>query len=146
MPRADLLALTLDDLAALTNRGTVKRARREVETSECTAELTEGADGSVTAKWSDGVECRLPAGVVLRDTHCDCAEPAPCAHVPLAVWAFRRLEPDRSAGILATAAQAPPAPVALLDDLDAAALAFTEYGVSGAPRTWADRLTRLENA
>jgi hypothetical protein len=247
MPRADLLALTPDDLAALTNRGTVKRAQREVETGECTAELAEDAGGSVVAKWSDGVECRLPAGVVLGDahcscaaaglcrhlirtvlayqaraaktapeekatppapwdpgtfgdddlakcfrpaalakiraqfeqgilvelvrgskpsarfhlqacllrflvpgdlryTHCDCAEPAPCSHVPLAVWAFRRLEPDRIAGILATAAKAPPAPVALLDDLEAAALAFTEYGASGAPRTWGDRLTRLENA
>jgi hypothetical protein len=247
MPRADLLALTPDDLTALTNRGTVKRAQREVEANECSAELTEAADGTVTAKWSDGVACRLPAGVVLRDahcscaaaglcrhlvrtvlayqaraaqaaperqaapaapwdpgafsdddlaksfrpaalakaraqfeqgvlvelvrgskpsarfhlqacllrflvpgdlryTHCDCAEPAPCGHVPLAVWAFRRLEPGRDAGILATAAQAPPAPVALLDDIEAALLAFTEDGVAGAPRAWADRLTRLENA
>jgi hypothetical protein len=247
MPRADLLALTPDDLAALTNRGTVKRAQREVEDRECTAKLREDAGGSVVAKWSDGVECRLPAGVVLRDahcscaaaglcrhlvrtvlayqakaaraapeekaapaepwnpgafsdddlakcfrpaalakvraqfeqgvlvelvrsskpsarfhlqacllrflvpgdlryTHCDCAEPAPCSHVPLAVWAFRRLEPEQSAGILATSAKSPPAPLPLLDDLEAAALALTEYGVSGAPRTWADRLARLENA
>lgn len=30
MPREDLLHLTPDDLAALTNRGTVKRAQREL--------------------------------------------------------------------------------------------------------------------
>src|SRR5262245_23574512 len=82
----------------------------------------------------------------LRYTHCDCAEPAPCSHVPLAVWAFRRLAPDHSAGILATSANSPPAPLALLDDPEAAPLALTEYGVSGTPRTWADRLARLENA
>jgi hypothetical protein len=247
VPRADLLALTLDDLAALTNRGTVKRAQREVEDNEATAELAEAADGSVTAKWSDGVECRLPAGVVLRDshctcaaaglcrhlvrtvlayqkqsprpadapatpagepwdpgaftdddlaahfrpavlarlrakfqegtlvelvrsgkpsarfhleacvlrflvpgdvryTHCDCADAAPCGHVPLAVWAFRLLQPDRAAGIVAAGEKAPPAPAGLLDELEAAALDLTEYGVSGAAPTWADRLTRLEEA
>ena len=247
MPRADLLALTPDDLAALTNRGTVKRAQREVEAGECTGDVAETADGTVTAKWSDGVECRVPAGAVLRDgrctcaapglcrhlvrtvlayqrqaaqaapgqptaaeepwdpgactdddlakcfrpaalaklrvqfeqgllvelvrsrkpsarfhlpacvlrflvpgdpryTHCDCAEPAPCSHVPLAVWAFRLLEPDRSAGVLATIAVSPPIPIALLDDIEAALLAFTEYGVSGAPAAWTDRLTRLDAA
>ena len=36
MPRTDLLALTLDDLAALTNRGTVKRAERELDDIACT--------------------------------------------------------------------------------------------------------------
>jgi hypothetical protein len=244
MPRADLLALTLDDLAALTNRGTVRRAQREVEAGEYTCTLAEADDGTVTAQWSDGVECRLPAGKVLRDghcncaaiglcrhlvrtvltyqrhrapdrataaaeawdpgaftdadlalhyrpavlakvraqfeqgvlvelvrsskpsarfhlqacllrflvpgdlryTHCDCAEPAPCAHVPLAIWAFRRLDPARSAGILATSDKAPPVPVSLLDDLEAAALALIEYGVSGAGSAWTDRLTRLETA
>jgi hypothetical protein len=246
MPRADLLALTPDDLTALTNRGTVKRAQRELEAGECTCALAEAADGCVTAKWSDGVECRVPAGAVLRDgrctcaaaglcrhlvrtvlayqrraasagrdtpatapagrwdpaaftdddlarhyrpavlkkvraqfeqgvlvelvrsakpsarfhfqacmlrflvpgdlryTHCDCAEAAPCSHVPLAVWAFRLLEPGQTAGILATGAKTPPAPADLLDDLDAAVVALTEYGVSGSPRAWLGRLTRLE--
>jgi hypothetical protein len=247
MPRADLLALTPDDLAALTNRGTVKRAQREVEAGDVSGTVTEADDGSVAAAWSDGVACRLPAGVVLRDgactcaapgpcrhlvrtvlayqrqaarsapgraaasagpwdpgaftdadlarcfrpaalarirarfgqgvlvelvraakpsarfhlqaclvrflvpgdlryTHCDCTEPAPCSHVPLAVWAFRLLEPGRGAGVVAAGAPAPPAPAALLDDLDAAALAFTEYGASGAASAWVDRLTRLEGA
>jgi hypothetical protein len=247
MPRADLLALTPDDLTALTNRGTVKRAQREVEEAECTCELTEADDGAVSAKWSDGVTCRLPAGVVLRDahcscaapglcrhlvrtvlayqkqapapdagktsptsgpwdpgafgdedlarsfrpavlarlrgqfqqgllvelvrsskpsarfhlqgcllrflvpgdlryTHCDCAEAAPCGHVPLAVWAFRRLAPEQTAGILATGEKSPSAPLDLLDGLETAALGLTEYGVSGAASAWVDGLARLESA
>ena len=36
MPRPDLLALSPDDLAVLTNRGTVKRAQRELESGEVT--------------------------------------------------------------------------------------------------------------
>jgi hypothetical protein len=252
MSRADLLALTPDDLAALTNRGTVKRAQREIEENEFTAELTEAEDGTVTVKWSDGVECRLPAGAVLADgrcscpaatlcrhlvrtvlayqrpaarpaattddqptppvshgpwdpgtvsddelarhyrpavfaklresfrqgvlvelvrgvkpsarfhiqaclvrflvpgdvryTHCDCAEPAPCSHVPLAVWAFRLLDPARQSGIVAAGMTAPPVPVALLDALEGVVRDLCEFGVSGAPASWGDRLTRLEEA
>jgi hypothetical protein len=246
MPRADLLGLSPDDLTALTNRGTVKRAQREVEAGERTGELTEAPDGTLTAKWSDGVECVLPAGAVLADgrcscaavglcrhlvrtvfayqrqaaqaapeapapqapwdpgaipdeelarhyrpaalgklreqfergvlvelvrsakpsarfhlqgcmlrflvagdpryTHCDCAEPAPCGHAALAVWAFRRLGPDQSAAILATGAKAPPAPTDLLDSIEAALLELTEFGVSGVAPAWAARLAKLEEA
>jgi hypothetical protein len=245
MPRPDLLALSADDLAALTNRGTVKRAQREVEAGECTTELTETPEGDVTAKWCDGVECHLPAGVVVREgrcscaavtlcrhlvrtvlayqrqaqqqsdqpaaatgpwdpgaiteeeiarhyrpavlarlraqfqqgvlvelvrsskpnarfhlqacllrflvpgdlryTHCDCAEVAPCSHVPLAVWSFRLLDAAQPSGIVATGEKAPAAPVDLLNDLEAALLEFTEHGVSAAAAAWKDRLTRLED-
>jgi hypothetical protein len=245
MPRADLLALSADDLAALTNRGTVKRALREVEAGEHTGDLVESPAGDVSVRWSDGAECLLPAGVVLaegrcscaavglcrhlvrtvlayqrqaaasagpaaaptapwdpgaigddelarhyrpaalaklreqfqqgllvelvrgskpsahfhlqgrllrflvpgdpRYTHCDCAEPAPCSHVPLAVWAFRLLEAGRPAGILSVGGTTPP-PVALLDDVEAALLDFAEHGVSGAGAAWPGRLARLENA
>ncbi|HTU22941.1 MAG TPA: hypothetical protein VMG10_33190 [Gemmataceae bacterium] len=245
--RSDLLALSLDDLAALTNRGTVKRAQREIEAKECTGEIVESPEGDVTAKWSDGVECRIAAGAVLADgrcscaaaglcrhlirsvlayqqqaaqqtadqpaapaepwdpgsitdeelakhyrpaaftkireefqkgilvelvrstkpsarfhlqaslirflvqgdvryTHCDCAEPAPCRHVPLAVWAFRRLEPQRNAGILATGEKTPAAPLDLLNELETAVLDFCEHGVSGVASAWTSRLARLEVA
>jgi hypothetical protein len=247
MLRADLLALSLDDLAALTNRGTVKRAQREIDTNERTGEITESPEGDVTAKWSDGVECRLAAGAVLADgrcscaaaglcrhlirtvlayqrqaaeqttdqppapaepwdpgaitdeelarhyrpaaftkihdefqqgvlvelvrsskpsarfhvqaclvrflvpgdvryTHCDCAEAAPCRHVPLAVWAFRRLEPQRNAGILATGEKTPAAPLDLLNEVENAVLDFCEHGVSGAASAWTSLLNRLEEA
>jgi hypothetical protein len=247
MPRADLLALSLDDLAALTNRGTVKRAQREIETNECTPDITESPEGDVIVRWSDGVECRIAAGAVLSDgrcscaavglcrhlirtvlayqrqaaqqtpdkpvapaepwdpgvisdeelakhyrpaafakireqfqqgvlvelvrsskpsarfhlqaclvrflvpgdvryTHCDCAEPTPCSHVPPAVWAFRLLEPDRTAGVLATGEKMPVAPVDLLDELESAVRDFTELGISGATSAWSSRLARLEEA
>ncbi len=81
MPRNDLLALSLDDLTALTNRGTVKRAQREIEAKECTGELSESAAGDVTAKWSDGALCRIPAGAVLSDGRCSCAAVGLCRHL-----------------------------------------------------------------
>jgi hypothetical protein len=61
MSRADLLALTPDDLAALTNRGTVKRAQRELETGEATFTLNESDAGEITVEWSDQSRCVLPA-------------------------------------------------------------------------------------
>jgi hypothetical protein len=90
MPRADLLALSPDDLTALTNRGTVKRAQREVEAGECTCELTETPAGDVHARWSDGVECRLPAGAVLAEGRCTCAAVALCRHLVRTVFAYQR--------------------------------------------------------
>jgi hypothetical protein len=254
MPRADLLALSPDDLAVLTNRGTVKRALRELEAGEVQGELDEAADGTVTARWSDGLECRLPAGEVvaegrctcaaaglcrhivrtvlayqrratdaagadgardadaadsssapaswdpgqigddalaaafkaaalararaefeqgllvelirgakpsarfhspphtvrflvpgdIRYTHCDCAEPPPCRHVPAAVWAFRRLDAEAVSGLVTTQGAAPPVPDDILDDVDAALLEWVEQGLSSAPAAWGDRLTRLE--
>jgi hypothetical protein len=244
LSRPDLLALSADDLAALTNRGTLKRARRDLDEGECTCtNFSEAEDGSVSARWSDGVECRLPAGAVLGRAHCscgalppcrhlvrtvlayqrraaeaappaavepwdpggfsdedlarhyraqalararerfaagvlvelvrsakpsahfhvppctlrflvpgdlryancDCAEPAPCSHVPLAVWAFRLLEPSRTAGILASGEKGPAVPADLLDELEAGALALAEQGISGAGAAWIGQVTRLEN-
>ena len=60
--RADLLALTADDLATLTNRGTVKRAAREASD----VEVREEADGTVVVKGEDAV-VELPAGAPLED-------------------------------------------------------------------------------
>jgi len=242
--RSDLLALTTDDLAALTNRGTVKRAQRELDEAEVTGTATEAASGDVTATWSDGAACTIPAGVALahgscscaavglcrhlirtvlayqrthstplpaalpptapwnpgdipddelakhyrpqafarvkgvfnqgilaevvrstkptarfyqpacvvrflvpddpRYAHCDCADPAPCQHVPLAVWAFRQLAPDVPAGIVSTGGKAAPVAPAILDEIEAVLSEFAEVGLSGATKAWADRLTRLE--
>ena len=246
MPRIDLLALSFDDLTALTNRGTVKRAQREIEARECTATLDETDAGELTATWSDDVKCHFPAGAVVREgrcscasvglcrhlirtvlfyqqhtvqqsageaaptppqpwdpgtitdedlarcfkprelakarqqfeagllvelvrgvkpnarfhlqsclvrflvpgdpryTHCDCAEAAPCSHVPLAVWAFRKLDANKTAGVLATADKPMPAPVALLDDIEALLDDLVELGVSGLVPAFTSRLSRLE--
>lgn len=257
--RADLLALTADDLAALTNRGTVKRAQRELDGAEVTATVIESAEGEVSAVWSDGPKCRLTAGATLakatcscpattlclhlvrmvllyqarnpakptavalasdqppastptappagpwnpgditdeqlkalydprgqafahtrglfnkgilaevvrtakptvrfhqptavvhfmvpgdaRYTHCDCADPAPCKHVPLAVWAFRLLPTDKSFGVVNTGGRAPAVPAEVLGEVDALTTELVESGFSGATQQWADRLTRLE--
>ena len=66
--RADLLALTADDLATLTNRGTVKRAAREAGD----VEVREEADGTVVVE-ADDASVVLPAGVPLEDARCTCA-------------------------------------------------------------------------
>jgi hypothetical protein len=79
-----------------------------------------------------------------RYTHCDCAESAPCSHVPLAVWAFRRLEASAPARMIATEAQLLPIPADILDEAEAALLAWTEVGLAGASAVWKDRLTQLE--
>ena len=251
MSRPDLMALSPDDLAVLTNRGTVKRAQRKLESGEIRGDLDEAADGEVSARWSDSVECRLPPAKVIgegrctcaatelcrhlirtvlayqkrvvdapaggdeagtqaepsgpwdpgligddalaaafkpaalakargefqqgllvelvrgakpsarfhvpphtvrflvpgdiRYTHCDCAEPAPCRHVPPAVWAFRMLEPSATAGFVSTQKAALPVPTSLLDDLESMLLEWVEHGTSSAPRAWGDRLTRMES-
>ena len=95
MPRADLLALSLDDLTALTNRGTVKRAQRELEAKECTGTLEETDAGDVTAEWSDGVECRLPAGGVVRDGRCSCAAVGLCRHLIRTVLFYQQQQASR---------------------------------------------------
>ena len=251
MPRADLLALSPDDLVTLTNRGTVRRAQREIEENVCKGDIHETPEGDVTVRWSDGVECRLPAGIALRDarcscdatticrhlvlsvlayhrlstasspaesgkpgqaatvvapwdpgtisdeeltrhinaarlarcraqfekgvlvelvrsskpsarfhleaclvrflvpgdlryTHCDCAEQAPCFHVPLAIWAFRKLPESEKAGIVSSGSAVSVVPVEVLDRVETTLLEFCEQGVSGAPAGWRDRLARLE--
>ena len=93
MPRADLLALSVDDLAILANRGVVKRALREVEAAEVAVELTEGADGEVVARWADGVECRLPAGEVVGQGRCTCSGTEVCRHIIRTVLAYQRRAP-----------------------------------------------------
>src|SRR5262249_32280189 len=79
-----------------------------------------------------------------RYTHCDCAEAAPCSHVPLAVWAFRKLDAAKTAGVVTTAEKSMPAPVELLDEIAAAARELPEFGVSGMAAAFASRLARLE--
>src|SRR5437868_6422022 len=89
MLRDDLLHLLPDDLAALTNRGTVKRARRELDEAEVTGTLTEAADGTVAAAWSDGVSCTLPGGKVVADARCTCPATELCRHVVRTVLAYQ---------------------------------------------------------
>jgi hypothetical protein len=255
MPRPDLLALTLDDLTVLSNRGLVKRAQRELESAEFTYQFTESDNGTITLQWSDGFDCILPVDSVISDrdctctatticrhllrsilayqqqftspatdthesvglgdtslpltnpswnpgdisdtelaqhfkatqlkqlqrqfessqvieltggpkptarlhssshivrflvprdlryTYCDCAAPAPCSHIPLAIWAFRKLKSGETSGIISTETDPAPVTIPLLDDLEAALHELLKVGLRGLPDALLGRLQRLE--
>jgi hypothetical protein len=76
--RADLLALTVDTLAELTNRGLVKRAVRELD--RAAPVLVEDDDGSVRATYPDGVVTVLPVGGLDRGS-CGCGAVGVCRHI-----------------------------------------------------------------
>src|SRR3954454_11498760 len=90
MPRADLLALTDDDLIALTNRGTVKRAQKELETGAPTCQIAEDGSGGVTVTWSDGITCRFLAGKTVHDAVCSSGGLGISRHVIRSVLAYQR--------------------------------------------------------
>jgi hypothetical protein len=106
MPRPDLLALTPDDLAALANRGLVKRAQREVESGEFTAQWQDAADDTVVAQWSDNVTCTLPGAKTVREAICNCGALELCRHVLRTVLAWQL----RQASSTTNSAAHPPAP------------------------------------
>jgi hypothetical protein len=76
--RDDLRALTPDALAALSNRGLVKRAQKEIEAGQVPA-LEELADGTIVGRFSD-VETKLPKGVSMSDAPCSCGATGICRH------------------------------------------------------------------
>lgn len=87
--RADLLALSDDDLAALSNRGTVKRARAEVDAGTPTMTLEESPEGVIVAQWSDDARCTIPAGLSIARGQCTCPAAAPCRHLVRTAIAYR---------------------------------------------------------
>ncbi|MDR3035838.1 MAG: hypothetical protein LBV78_22545, partial [Kitasatospora sp.] len=86
--RADLLALDADTLAALANRGLVKRAARELD-SGAGAAVSLDAAGEVTAAFPDGSRAALPAGVPLEAGTCSCPAPGVCRHLVGLVLAYQ---------------------------------------------------------
>jgi hypothetical protein len=80
----------------------------------------------------------------VRYTYCDCTEPAPCRHVPLAVWAFRMLGEERVSDIVETQTTVQPVPVSLLEDVESALRELVVAGISGAPQALIERLRRCE--
>ncbi len=90
MPRADLLALTEEDLLALTNRGTVKRAQKELENGEPTYQIAEDGAGGVTVTWSDGSTCRFLAGKTVHDAACSSGSVGISRHVVRSVLAYQK--------------------------------------------------------
>lgn len=94
MARADLLALSPDDLAALTNRGTVKRAQRELADDQLTCEIDESAELLVIT-WSDEVHCTFHAGKTIHDATCSSGSLGISRHIVRSVLQYQ--EHHRSA-------------------------------------------------
>ncbi|WP_205325689.1 hypothetical protein [Glycomyces sp. YM15] len=90
-PRHDLLALTPDALAALANRGLVKRAAKDLDAGTApTVALAE--DGTLTAVFPDGAETALPASGGLETSTCTCGATGKCRHRVGAVLAYQRAQ------------------------------------------------------
>ncbi|AFY93341.1 hypothetical protein [Chamaesiphon minutus] len=79
--RPDLLALTIDDLITLSNRGLVKRAQQELQSPDLTGEIVEDDAGNITANWSDEICCKLPAKTTLAQSQCSCPATNLCRHL-----------------------------------------------------------------
>ncbi|MBM3458992.1 MAG: hypothetical protein FJX77_10730, partial [Armatimonadetes bacterium] len=89
--RTDLLALEPEDLIALSNRGLVKRALAEWEAGSPTCELEENGE-ALTARWSDGIACVIPAGKGLADGRCTCPAASLCRHLLRTVLAYQHAQ------------------------------------------------------
>ena len=88
--RQDLLLLTEDDLATISNRGTVKRCTRELEKAQVSVEIEElDAQGGLKFDWSDDVSCTFLADVVVKDADCTCAATGMCRHLIRSVLAYQ---------------------------------------------------------
>ncbi|GIJ44162.1 hypothetical protein Val02_10480 [Virgisporangium aliadipatigenens] len=88
--RPDLLALTPETLAALTNRGLVKRATKEVAAAppELSEESAGESLGTVVAAFPDGPVATLPAGG-LEAGGCTCGAGGVCRHIIGLVLAYQ---------------------------------------------------------
>jgi hypothetical protein len=77
--RPDLRALTPERAAALSSRGLVARATREIAEGDG-PQVTEDADGTVRGAFPSGVQTALAPGVALADASCTCGAPTVCRH------------------------------------------------------------------
>jgi hypothetical protein len=89
MNRADLLALTPDSLAALTNRGLVKRAEKDFAAGAGPAISTDPDDGTIHAVYPDGVQVSLTGEQPLDRARCSCPAQNLCRHVVGLVLAYQ---------------------------------------------------------
>jgi len=121
--RPDLLALTADDLAALTNRGTVKRAQKELENNDPACEITSDGQGEVIVTWSDGIVCRFLAGKTIHDAVCSSGALGITRHIVRSILAYQQL-----VGSTPSAEVSPDR-----EESDAASGATTEKGTDQTP-------------
>lgn len=89
MTRTDLLSLTPDALAALANRGLVKRAAKDLDAG-AGPEIAVSPDGGIDGAFPDGTRTSLPAGAGLEAATCSCAATGTCRHRICLVLAYQR--------------------------------------------------------
>jgi hypothetical protein len=96
--REDLLALDPEILAAMANRGLVKRAQKDLEAGA--GPQSESSAGEVRGLFPDGAEVRFPPGAGLDASLCTCAAPGICRHRICLVLAYQQthsgLDRDRA--------------------------------------------------
>ncbi|ATB35558.1 hypothetical protein CYFUS_000971 [Cystobacter fuscus] len=102
MSRADLLALTPQAIASLSNLGLVKRAQKDLEQGKG-PRLEELADGTVVGTFEDGIITRLVPGKAFKDNPCSCGAATVCRHRVATALAYP--------AFIATSAVPPPAEV-----------------------------------
>ncbi|WP_433472692.1 hypothetical protein ACQPZP_27930 [Spirillospora sp. CA-142024] len=110
MTRADLLSLTPDALAALANRGLVKRAAKDLDAGNG-PEITVSPDGDIDGAFPDGTKTSLPAGAGLEAATCSCAATGTCRHRICLVLAYQRTASEAEPGAEPGAEPAAPEPV-----------------------------------
>ncbi|QFG20412.1 hypothetical protein [Actinomadura sp. WMMB 499] len=135
MIRTDLLSLTPDGLAALANRGLVKRAAKDLDAGNG-PEITTTGDGGVEGAFPDGTRASLPAGAGLDAATCTCAATGACRHRICLVLAYQRAHAGAAEADDAPAVPDPPAdwtPGAFDDD--ALARVLGQRALTAARRT-----------
>ncbi|GIE33323.1 hypothetical protein Ait01nite_063680 [Actinoplanes italicus] len=88
--RPDLRALDADALAALANRGLVKRAARDVEREP---PGLSGDGSAIVAEFGDGVRATLPEGG-LEQGRCTCGAAGICRHLIGLILAYQAVSAD----------------------------------------------------
>ncbi len=130
-----------ESLDKIISRQLMVRARREWEAGHV-VEVTTGFRPTAYF-YSAGINLRFLVPHDARYTHCDCAEPSHCAHVALAVWAFREMPAAAPSAVISSRREALPVPGELLRQLEVALTDLSSDGVAHAPANFADRLTVL---
>lgn len=92
--RKDLLTISEADLEVFTNRGTVRRALRDLDEALFTGTLNETDDGFVEVLWSDGTVCRFAPGVLIKDGRCTCPAASMCRHLVRTVLFYQRFHAE----------------------------------------------------
>ena len=136
-------AITDDEMAKHLRANTITKAR-QLDEAGVLAEVVRGVR-PVARFHVPGCTVRFLVPGDVRYTTCDCARPAPCEHVPLAVWAFRRLDAAKRAGVITAGAAASPVDAEVLDGAECVLAEMAEQGISGAGAGWGDRLRRLRS-